>query len=197
MNNIGSNVDFLAQPPRSSTLGDNPPGKNTTHSVSVVPQEQVSPLLTLPNELLFSIASYLTGAEFISLGLTCRRLNIIFSTEEQLKILSVRYYGSAAGAYREIIENLDIPAIRYLEIKDPLLRLTRYRHTNTEFLITLGGNARQSSETELNGHNEPVTSVTTLADGRLASCSADRTVNVWDLSQPRGQQCVAKLRGHH
>ena len=40
------------------------------------------------------------------------------------------------------------------------------------------------------------TVVTSLADGRLASGSADYTAKVWDLSKPKGQQCVATLVGH-
>ena len=42
-----------------------------------------------------------------------------------------------------------------------------------------------------------VNSVTALPDGRLASCSHDKTVKVWDLNKPDEQQCVATLNGHN
>ena len=48
----------------------------------------------------------------------------------------------------------------------------------------------------LKGHNTFVNALTVLPDGRLASCSSDRTLKVWDLSRPKGQECVATLRGH-
>ena len=38
-------------------------------------------------------------------------------------------------------------------------------------------------------------SVTALADGRLAYCSGDKTVKVWDLSKPDEQQC-GDIEGH-
>ncbi|WP_257264688.1 F-box protein, partial [Endozoicomonas sp. ONNA2] len=49
---------------------DNQQGKKTVQGISVIPPEQVSPLLALPNELLAKIARYLPFADFRSLDLT-------------------------------------------------------------------------------------------------------------------------------
>lgn len=52
------------------------------------------------------------------------------------------------------------------------------------------------------GHNSAVKSVIQLSDGRLASCSLDKTIRIWDLNKDKGndpksdQQCVDVLTGH-
>ena len=48
----------------------------------------------------------------------------------------------------------------------------------------------------LEGHEHYIFSVIQLKDGRLVSASLDRTLKVWDLTKPEGQQCVATLEGH-
>ncbi|WP_257264686.1 F-box protein [Endozoicomonas sp. ONNA2] len=70
------------------------PGEKTTQGISVIPPEQVSPLMSLPNELLVKIAGYLPFADFRNLDLTNRRLSTLFNTEVRLKILAFRYYAS-------------------------------------------------------------------------------------------------------
>ena len=90
----------------------------------------------------------------------------------------------------------DIPAVPNHEIDDPLLRLAYHRFTSNKYLISLGSNTQQLCVATLKGHTNVVLSVTALADGRLASCSADNTMKVWDLSKPDEQQCVATLKGH-
>ena len=171
-------------------------GNKTAQKISVIPTEQVSPLLVLPNELLVYITNYLPFVDFCRLALASRRLTILFNTEDRLKKLSDQYYGCASKAYRKIIANRNIPAVPGNNIKDPLLRLTYHRRVSNEYLASLESNVWQTCVATLNEHAGSVNSVTALADGRLVSCSGDSNVRVWDLSKPAGQQCVATLNSH-
>ena len=138
-NKIGSNNATIFPQPSSGTIPpDNQRGEQTAQGISVVPPEQVSPLLAFPNELLFEIANYLPFNDFNQLALTNRRLATVFNTEERLKKLSDKYYGSASDAYRKIIQNREIPAVPNNEIDDPLLRLAYQRITNNGYLASLG-----------------------------------------------------------
>ena len=174
----------------------NPAGEKTAEGISVVPREEVSPLVALPDELLLNITNYLPLDDIRRLALTNRRLSGIFNTEEKLEIISGRLFGTAVEAYRKNIEHRAIPPVPNLEINDPLLRLAYHRVESNTYLSALGSNTQQQCVATLNGHTAWVRSVTPLADGRLASCSHDQTVKVWDLSKPDGQQCVATLNGH-
>ena len=167
--------------------------KKTAQGICVVPTEQVSPLLVLPNELLVEIASYLTFTEFCRLAITSRRLTTIFNTEAKLKKLADQYYGSASAAYRKIIANRNIPAVPGKDIKVPLLRLAYQRRVSNNFLKR---NTLLVPVVTLNGHAGRVISVMAFADGRLASSGGDSTVRVWDLGKPDGERCVATLKGH-
>ena len=161
----------------------NQAGEKTAKGVSVVPQGEVFPLMDLPDELLLSVAKNLPLDDIRSLALTSRQLSRIFNTEEKLKIISGRYFGTAVEAHRKNIEHWDIPPVPNLEIEDPLLRLAYHRVESNNYLASLGSNTQQQCVATLNGHTEWVSSVTPLADGRLASGSYDRTVKVWDLSK--------------
>ncbi|WBA80140.1 F-box/WD40 repeat-containing protein [Endozoicomonas sp. GU-1] len=199
MNNkieIGDNANCSLHSCGRTSPCHNQAGEKTSERVSVVPPEQVSPLLALPDELLVKIADYLSFVDWRSLDLTSRRLNTLFNTEERLKILFVRYYGSPSEAYRKIIENRGIPAVPHNEIKNPFLRLACGRYLSNNYLASLGNDASQTCVKTLSGHTGEVMSVTPLAGGRLASCAADETVRVWDLSKPDGSQCVMTLNGH-
>ena len=170
--------------------------ENTAPRVSIVPETDVSPLLTLPTELLLKIANDLPLRDISRLASINIKLSTTLNTEEKLTILSDRYYGYASEAYRKSIENMKIPAVPNHEIDDPLLRLAYHRVTSNKHLISLGSNAEQLCVATLKGHSDWVLSVTALPDGRLASSSADNTVKVWDLSKPAEKQCVATLKGH-
>ena len=195
---IASNSAAISpQHPGGTTPPDNQREEKTAQGISVVPPEQVSPLLVLPNELLFEIANYLPFNDFNRLALTNRRLATVFNTEERLKKLADEYYGSASDDYRKIIQNRAIPAVPNHKIRDRLLELAYLRYTSNKYLASQGSDAgQQTCVASLNGHIDEVKSVTPLADGRLASCSDDRTIKIWDLSIPDGQQCVATLKGH-
>ncbi|WP_257263326.1 F-box/WD40 repeat-containing protein [Endozoicomonas sp. ONNA2] len=166
-------------------------GKKMVEGISVVEPEQVSPLLALPNELLFEIANYLPFGAFCRLSITSRRLSIVFNTKERLKKLADHYYGPAAAAYRATNENRIIPAVPSHDINDRLSCFAYFRWISNQYLALLGNNAGETCVMTLNGHTDWVNSVTPLADGRLASGSDDKTVKVWDLSKPDEQQCVA------
>ena len=192
------NIDYATTHYTTSSQGFSPEnssgnqaGEKTAEGVLVVPQEEVSPLMALPNELLLKVANNLHLDDIRRLALTNRRLSIIFNTEEKLKILSGRYFGTAVEAYRKNIEHRSIPPVPNLEIDAPLLRLAYHRFESNKCLTSLGSNTQQQCVATLNGHTGGMMSVTALADGRLASCSDDKTVKVWDLSKPDGQQCVA------
>ena len=58
-----------------------------------------------------------------------------------------------------------------------------------------GGVQPKPAHFALEGHSETVWGVVELTDGRLASCSADRTVKIWQLAGASGT-CVATLSGH-
>ncbi len=152
--------------------------------------------MALPDELLLRVAKDLPLDDIGRLALTNRRLSKIFNTEEKLKIISGRYFGTAVETYRKNIEHRAIPPVPNLEINDPLSRLAYHRVESNKYLTSLGSNTQQQCVATLNGHTHFVNSVTPLADGRLASGSGDNTVKVWDLSKPDGQQCVATLNGH-
>ena len=171
-------------------------GENTAPRVSIVPEADVSSLLTLPTELLLNITKDLPLRDISRLASINTELSTTLNTEEKLTILSARYYGHASEAYRKSIENKKIPAVPNHEIDDPLLRLAYHRVTSNKHLISLGSNTEQLCVATLKGHTDGVLSVTTLPDGRLVSSSADNTVKVWDLSKPDEQQCVVTLEGH-
>ena len=187
-----SSRGFSSEKPSDHQAGEH----NTAPEASVVPKEEVPSLLALPDELLVKIANDLPLEGIRCLTLTSRRLSTLFNTEEKLKILSGRYNGSASEAYRKNIENRKIPAVPNNDINDPLLRLAYHRIESNKYLISLGSNTRQQCVATLKGHTRGVSSVMPLADGRLASCSYDQAVKVWDLSKPDGQQCVATLKEH-
>ena len=67
---------------------------NTAPRVSIVPEADVSPLLTLPPELLLKIANDLPLRDISSLALINTKLSTTLNTEEKLQILAHRYYGS-------------------------------------------------------------------------------------------------------
>ncbi|UYM16864.1 F-box/WD repeat-containing protein [Endozoicomonas euniceicola] len=159
-------------------------------------KQEVSPFEVLPTEILLKIAEGLPLHDVNNWALTNKNFSTLFNTQTKLKILSDRYYGSAAEAYREIIKNGDVPAVPNSEIDDPLLRLAYQRYKSNKYLTSLGNSTQQQCVATLEGHTEEVLSVTPLADGRLASGSEDCTVKVWDLSKPDGSQCVATLEGH-
>ncbi|UYM16866.1 WD40 repeat domain-containing protein [Endozoicomonas euniceicola] len=157
-------------------------------------------LVNLPIEILFEIAKGLSWRDINSWSLTAKSFFAVFYTfniKEKLTKISCHYYGSAEEAYREIIKNMDLPAVPNSEIDDPLLRLAYQRYKSNKYLTSLGNSTEQQCVATLEGHNDWIHSVTPLADGRLASASRDRTVKVWDLSKPDGKQCVATLSGQH
>ncbi|UYM16879.1 WD40 repeat domain-containing protein [Endozoicomonas euniceicola] len=159
-------------------------------------KQEVSPFEVLPTEILLKIAEGLSWRDVNSWSLINKNFLNRLNTQMKLKILSDRYYGSAAEAYREIIKNMDVPAVPNIETADPLLRLAYHRFANNKHLTSLGNSTQQQCVATLEGHNNWIYSVTPLADGRLASGSLDRTIKVWDLSKPDGSQCVATLSRH-
>ena len=172
------------------------PWEKTAHGITVVPPEQVSPLLAMPNEILVEIANYLPFVDFCRFSVTSRRLSTTFNTWDRLKKLSDEYYGSAAGAYRKLIANTRIPAVPGNDINDSLLRLAYFRWISNAYLASKENNAGKTSVVTLFGHSDCVRSVRALDDGRLASCSSDQTIKLWDLSMPDGEQCVKTLNEH-
>ena len=45
---------------------------------------------------------------------------------------------------------------------------------------------------KLTGHEHTVWTVTALPDGRVVSGSYDKTLKVWDLNKPKGDECIAQ-----
>ncbi|UYM16888.1 WD40 repeat domain-containing protein [Endozoicomonas euniceicola] len=185
---------------RVTNLSANQAEEKTVEDASVNPLKKVLTLQTLPPEILFEIAKGLSWRDVNRWSLAAKRFFEVFYTfniKEKLTKLSHQYYGSAAKAYRKMIKNMDIPAVPNSEIDDPLLRLAYQRYKSNKYLTSLGSSTQQQCVATLEGHTEEVRSVTPLADGRLASASADGTVKVWDLSKPDGKQCVVTLKGHN
>ena len=191
----GENISKADSSEKPIKLNDST-SETTTLAISVIPPEQVSPLLALPNELLAKIAEYLPFTDFRSLDLTCRRLNTLFNTEERLKILVAQYYGSAAEAYRNIINKWDIPAVPTRQIYDSLALLALRRYQSNLYLASRGINSGQTCQLTLEQRFVTVHCVTLLANGWLASGYNDQTIKVWDLGKPEGHQCVMRLNGH-
>ncbi|UYM16891.1 WD40 repeat domain-containing protein [Endozoicomonas euniceicola] len=181
---------------RATNPSANQAEEKTAEDVSVNPLKEVSTLQTLPPEILFEIAKGLSWRDVNRWSLTAKHFFTVFNKKEKLKKLSCHYYGSAEEAYREIIKNMDVPAVPNSEIADPLLRLAYRRIASNKYLTSLGSSTQQQCVATLEGHTDAVTSVTPLADGRLASASADGIVKAWDLSKPDRKQCVATLKGH-
>ena len=59
----------------------------------------------------------------------------------------------------------------------------------------VGGAKPQAGHVVLEGHSETVWGICELADGRIASCSADRTVKIWAIGSDSAT-CTATLSGH-
>ena len=168
--------------------------EKTAQGVSVA---QASPLLALPNELLLEISSYLSLIERTPLALTSKRLNAVFNTEERLKALCDRYYGppDAAEIYRKNIANREIPAVPHHDISDPLLRLAYHRYVSNKYLASLEEKTSENCLVTIEGHTEEVLWVAPMPGGRLASCSRDKTIKVWDLRRLDAQPLT--LHGIH
>ncbi|UYM16856.1 F-box/WD repeat-containing protein [Endozoicomonas euniceicola] len=184
---------------RATNLSGNQAEEKTAKGISVGLQEGGLSLVNLPIVILFEIAKGLSWRDVNRWSLAAKRFFEVFYTfniKEKLTKLSHQYYGSAEEAYRERIKNMDLPAVPNSEIDDPLLRLAYRRIASNKYLTSLGSSTRQQCVATLKGHTDAVTSVTSLADGRLASGSRDKTVKVWDLSKPDGEQCVVTLEGH-
>ncbi|UYM16885.1 WD40 repeat domain-containing protein [Endozoicomonas euniceicola] len=184
---------------RATNQSANQAEEKTAEDVSVNTLKEVSTLQTLPPEILFEIAKGLSWRDVNNWSLAAKRFFEVFYTfniKEKLTKLSHQYYGSAAKAYRKMIKNMDIPAVPNSEIDDPLLRLAYRRTASNKYLTSLGNSTEQQCVATLKGHTHTATSVTSLADGRLASASDDCTVKVWDLSKPPGKECVVTLKGH-
>ncbi|MES9986031.1 MAG: hypothetical protein ABW115_21755, partial [Candidatus Thiodiazotropha sp. 6PLUC6] len=157
--------------------------------------------IKVPTELWYKISGYLPMNDIGHLALANKLLSTLFNTPAKLEILYRRYnYRSAPEAYRKKSENMDLPAVPNADpnnkIKDRLWRLAYHRYKSNKHLRSLESNTQQLCVATLNGHTNLVCSVTELADGRLASCSWDRTVKVWNLNKPDREQCVATLIGH-
>ncbi len=68
-------------------------------------------------------------------------------------------------------------------------QMTSYAHYFSECLSP----PDESQVTRLKGHNGWIDCIEQLRDGRLASCSHDKTIKIWDLNMGR---CVTTLDGH-
>ncbi|MBS1988024.1 WD40 repeat domain-containing protein [Candidatus Dependentiae bacterium] len=71
--------------------------------------------------------------------------------------------------------------------------MTSYAHYFPECLMVGDNEGAEVSVSILEGHTNWVNCVKQLDDGRLVSCSKDKTIKIWDLDTNR---CVAILEGH-
>ena len=67
--------------------------------------------------------------------------------------------------------------------------MSRYAHYFPECLMGEIG----APVATLDGHGDSVRGITHLHDGRIASCSDDNTIKIWNLSS---NECLATLKGH-
>ena len=82
INNSTANYTISYHGFSSEKTLDNQAGENNTApEVSVVPKEEVSPLLALPDELLLKVANHLSLSGIRSLALTNRRLSTLLNTK--------------------------------------------------------------------------------------------------------------------
>ena len=161
--------------------------EKTVQGVSVA--TQTSPLLTLPDELLLKISTYLSFDECTHLSMTSIQLRRVFSIEERLKSLFDRYYGppSVTGIYRKNIANREIPPVPGHDISEPLYRLAYHRYQSNKFLESLGNNTSQACVETANKLTVDVCSAAPLPGGLIACSCRDKTIKVWDLSKLQEQ----------
>ncbi|MGB0359862.1 MAG: F-box/WD repeat-containing protein [Endozoicomonas sp.] len=256
MNNLNRTSNYRASAcsdinPSKDYLVDNRPLEGTYKSHSVTPMPNTRSLLDLPPEMLIEIAKKMSMPDIARLSSVNRKAYIILSTEEKLRILSTRLYGTTSQKLL-LLEKIDnkrlggrdtIPPVPYHEIKSSLLRHTYhdyFRAESNKYLTSLGimthqqcvvvqshnnycsvstmasltdgrlafsyrnaivvwdpnQSIQRSCTVTLEGHTGRVESVTSLANGLLASCSEDKTVRIWDLSKSKEQQCISILKGH-
>lgn len=161
--------------------------EKTVQGVSVA--TQTSPLLTLPDELLLKISTYLPFDECTHLAMASIRLRTVFSIEERLKALFDRYYGpsSVTEIYRKNIVKREIPPVPGHDISDPLFRLAYHRYQSNKFLESLGNNTSQACVETANKLTDNVFSAAPLPGGRIACSCRDKTIKVWNLSKLQEQ----------
>ena len=80
--------------------------------------------------------------------------------------------------------------VRFEQLKDD--RIVSASHDNTLKIRPLHRSDEHSVIT-LTGHREPITDMLLLAANRCITSSIDRTLKIWDLSQPSKESCIATL----
>lgn len=159
---------------------------------SLLPQGSEHTIHTIPNELLTKIISHTRLNDRYALQLTCHRFRETGNTLGIIERQAVNTYRGSTLSQGSGIADHDQALIAMLSRKTGMkmlnlphpghLRLAGYlKMAPYRYLKTLAGPG---------GHTGRIWSMTFLGNGQLASCSADKTIKIWDVDTG---QCLNTL----
>ena len=160
-------------------------------------------ILNLPNEILAHIFKYTTVRETRPLWNTCKRFRDAVSINGVQNCQVRNLYPKsklAAMATSSTPSDSAMPEMNK-RLQEALVRrfgpgVTDYSLAMQYALARWHKHAPTVCTHTLTGHTKQVQCIGVLPDGRVVSGSDDKTIKVWDLTKPNGEQCTHTLTGH-
>ena len=166
---------------------------------SMEPDTDKSPILNLPVEVLAHIFKYTTVRETRHLRSTCKRFREVASINGVLSRQVRNLYPEsklAAMATSSTPSDSAMPEMNK-RLQEALVRKFGPGVTDYSLAIQYAlARWHKHAPTVCTHHTKRVQCIGVLPDGRVLSGSLDKTIKVWDLTKPNGEQCAHTLTGH-